>query len=64
MVAAWRKTDRCHCRAEKVLRPELVLCLPVAPRHVYATHRLLRGRRCQAIPGFSTFYESVSTVTF
>jgi hypothetical protein len=52
-------TDRHYRRTKKVLLPELVLWLPMAPRHVHPTHRLLPGRRRQALPCFPTFYESV-----
>ena len=56
-------TDRHYRGAKKMVRPELVLCVPVAPRHVYATHRLLHGRSRQTIPCFPTFYESVYLVS-
>ena len=35
--------DRHSCCAKKVLSPKLVICLPVAPRYVHSTHRLLYG---------------------
>jgi hypothetical protein len=52
-------TDRHYCCATKILWPGLVLSLPVAARHVHATHRLLHGWRRQTSPCFPTFYESV-----
>jgi hypothetical protein len=52
-------TDRHYCCATKILWPGLVLSLPVAPRHVHATHRLLHGWRRQTSPCFPTLYESV-----
>ena len=56
-------TDRHYRGAKKMVRPELVLCVPVAPRHVHATHRLLHGGSRQTIPCFPTFYESVNLVS-
>jgi hypothetical protein len=37
--------DRHYCRTKKVLWPELVLWLSMAPRDDYPAHRLLYGRR-------------------
>jgi hypothetical protein len=55
----WARTDRNYCCAKKTLWPRLVICLPVAPRYVHPAHRVLNGRRRQALPRFATLYECV-----
>lgn len=51
--------DRYSCCAKKILRPKLVVRLPMASRDVDSTHRLLYGWRYKALPRVPTFYESV-----